>query len=117
MCKASGPEWYKGWSRAVLVLCLDLLGLIILILCAHSSPGASRDATNGSHLQHFWRLALSKLEQHHQTVSRSYAPRIPVTVNSDCLMPDMEVQKPHILVAMCKDCGVLDALELLDISG
>lgn len=47
MCKASGPEWYKGWSRA------DDVGLMILILCAHSSPGASRDATNGSHLQHF----------------------------------------------------------------
>ncbi|XP_006760807.1 PREDICTED: cytochrome c oxidase assembly protein COX16 homolog, mitochondrial isoform X1 [Myotis davidii] len=29
----------------------------------------------------FWRLALSRLEQHHQEVSGSYVPLIPVTVS------------------------------------
>lgn len=47
MCKASGPELYKGWSIADNVGALSRLpGFHFLLSNAHSSPAAACDAAN-----------------------------------------------------------------------
>lgn len=93
MCKASGPERFKGWSTA------DNVGALSrcpgLAWCAHSPPAAACDAakapatfSGGLPLIDWSHITRRRLEvMHYSSLSQP--------VNSECLVPDMEVQKPR----------------------